>query len=46
MLKWWNKEVFGWIDLEIDKIVKRLNESDELEIISDEEPNSVVDSHH
>lgn len=29
-LKWWNKEVFGWIDVKINNIVKELNELNSL----------------
>lgn len=30
ILKWWNKEVFGWIDMKIYNIVKDLHELNSL----------------
>lgn len=29
-LKWWNKEVFGWLDLKVDEEVKDLHDMDVL----------------
>lgn len=28
--KWWNKEVFGWFDLRVEKVVTDLNDMDTL----------------
>lgn len=42
-LRWWNKEVYGWIDLQFQENVKELNELDkDLSEVKDDKREDVI----